>query len=157
MFYQIIYMIAPATASMPQIKFDEISLLFCFCWMLCSVFCSFYIHTGAWWWQSNNSFIPKLVCRLNRLVRIRYCVALVLIIWLNSDQKVYHSFAGDLHGQFDDLLRIFQLLGHPPDTKYLFLGNYVSRGLWSIEIVCLLLVYKLKYPQSIHILRAHAR
>ena len=90
---------------------------------------------------------------LGRLVRIRFCVVLALIIWLNSDQKACRSVTGDLHGQFDDLLRIFQLLGHPPDTKYLFLGNYVSRGLWSIEIVCLLLAYKLKYPHSIHLLR----
>ena len=91
--------------------------------------------------------------RLSRLLRIRYCVVLALIIWLNSDQKVCQSVAGDLHGQFDDLLRIFQLLGHPPDTKYLFLGNYVSRGHYSIEIVCLPLAYRLKYPQSIHLLR----
>ena len=62
---------------------------------------------------------------------------------------------GDVHGQFFDLLRIFKRCGDPMKTNYLFLGDYVDRGRQSINTLCLLLCYKIKYPENFFLLRGN--
>ena len=65
------------------------------------------------------------------------------------------SIVGDLHGQFYDLLEIFKVGGEPPETNYLFLGDYVDRGSHSVETISLLICLKLRFPSRITLLRGN--
>ena len=62
---------------------------------------------------------------------------------------------GDIHGQYYDLIRIFEHCGYPGEYNYLFLGDYVDRGKQSLETICLLLCYKIKFPNKVTLLRGN--
>jgi len=65
------------------------------------------------------------------------------------------TVVGDVHGQWHDLIEIFRIGGPVPDTNYLFLGDFVDRGYYSVETVSLVVCLKVRYPNRVHILRGN--
>ena len=62
---------------------------------------------------------------------------------------------GDLHGHIFDLYNIIKCFGLPPSRKYLFLGDIVDRGKYSIECITLILLLKVLYPQHVYVIRGN--
>ncbi|CAD5224809.1 unnamed protein product [Bursaphelenchus okinawaensis] len=89
----------------------------------------------------------KMICTLSREIFMQQ----PMLLELNAPLKI----AGDIHGQFSDLIRLFKLSGFPPLSNYLFLGDYVDRGAKSLETIILLLCYKIKYPGNFFMLRGN--
>mmetsp|Transcript_21679 Transcript_21679/g.47205 ORF Transcript_21679/g.47205 Transcript_21679/m.47205 type:complete len:306 (-) Transcript_21679:34-951(-) len=65
------------------------------------------------------------------------------------------KICGDVHGQYHDLLRIFEYGGFPPESNYIFLGDYVDRGKQSLETITLMFSYKVKFPENFFLLRGN--
>ncbi|KAK5194978.1 serine/threonine protein phosphatase Pzh1 [Exophiala xenobiotica] len=101
--------------------------------------------------------VTKAVCLKNaEITAICAAVREVLLsqpalLELNAPVKI----VGDIHGQYNDLIRLFEMCGFPPNANFLFLGDYVDRGKQSLETILLLFCYKLKYPENFFILRGN--
>jgi diadenosine tetraphosphatase ApaH/serine/threonine PP2A family protein phosphatase len=86
---------------------------------------------------------------------ISHCRALLAlepsIFTLHGDFVV----VGDIHGNVDDLIRIFERTGYPPAARYLFLGDMVDRGPNSVEVVLMLFTLKVLFPAHVYLLRGN--
>ncbi|KAG0151116.1 hypothetical protein CROQUDRAFT_37400 [Cronartium quercuum f. sp. fusiforme G11] len=101
--------------------------------------------------------ITKSVCLKNTEITA-ICLA-VREVFLSQPTLIELSppvkIVGDVHGQYSDLIRLFEMCGFPPNSNYLFLGDYVDRGKQSLETILLLLCYKIKYPENFFLLRGN--
>ena len=122
--------------------------------------------------NENNDSIYKIIKKLKKARKGSICQEL----FIKEDEcnyiidKSYEIFkkeesllkiqaplyiCGDIHGQYYDLLRVFDILKYPPQSTFLFLGDYVDRGKQSLECLLLLLCLKIQYPDKIFLLRGN--
>ncbi len=101
--------------------------------------------------------VTKTVCLKNaEITAVCTAVREVLLsqpalVELSAPVKI----VGDVHGQYTDLIRLFEMCGFPPNANFLFLGDYVDRGKQSLETILLLFCYKLKFPENFFLLRGN--
>jgi len=65
------------------------------------------------------------------------------------------TICGDIHGQFYDLMELFRIGGVPPETNYLFTGDYVDRGYYSVKTISMLMSYKVRFPNRLTMTRGN--
>merc|ERR1719277_294310 len=108
-------------------------------------------------WQRNEKTLAKkyayaIVLDMVKLLR-RGCGALEDIEVPDNGEV---TVCGDVHGQYYDLLNIWEINGYPSKANpYLFNGDFVDRGSFSIEVILALFAWKLLYPQHLHLARGN--
>lgn len=88
----------------------------------------------------------------------RLCEAAIDILTNESnirDVAAPVTIVGDIHGQYLDLLQIFETMGRAPEKNYVFLGDYVDRGGQSVETIQLLVALKVRFPSQVTLLRGN--
>jgi hypothetical protein len=92
---------------------------------------------------------PTIKALLEKLMEILYAEGNIL------DLAAPITICGDIHGQLYDLFELFRTAGPPPGTRFLFLGDYVDRGHYSLETFCYLAALKVSYPNDFFLLRGN--
>ena len=100
-----------------------------------------------------NKEVPLLESEIRWLIIKVKQIFMEQPVFIELDSPI--NICGDTHGQFYDLLRLFDYGGEPPKANYLFLGDYVDRGKNSIETICLLFAYKIRYKENFFMLRGN--
>jgi serine/threonine-protein phosphatase 5 len=78
------------------------------------------------------------------------------LVRLTIKDGEYLTICGDIHGQFLDLVNIFQIFGNASEIHhYLFNGDFVDRGPASFEVVMVLLSLKIAFPRTFHLSRGN--
>ena len=122
--------------------------------------------------NQNNDSIYKIIKKLKKARKGSICQELTIKedecdYVINKSYEIFQKeesllkikaplyICGDIHGQYYDLLRVFDILNYPPQSTFLFLGDYVDRGKQSLECLLLLLCLKIQYPDKIFLLRGN--
>ncbi|ESL12093.1 serine/threonine-protein phosphatase PP1 beta [Trypanosoma rangeli SC58] len=102
-------------------------------------------------WQSAQKLLNEEIIR-TVLRRVRpVLMSQPMLVRVEAPVNV----CGDIHGQINDLVEIFRAGGMPPESRYLFLGDYVDRGKYGTEVITVLLGLKVLYPDKICVLRGN--
>ena len=107
-----------------------------------------------------DKFIEKLYkCKPLNKKELKFLIEKAKEVFLKEDNCQFVpcpvTVCGDIHGQFYDLLELFKIGGKCPETNYLFLGNYIENGYYSLETVSLLLCLKVRYTNRIYLIRGN--
>eukprot|EP00921_Rhytidocystis_pertsovi_P021891 GHVQ01035030.1.p1 GENE.GHVQ01035030.1~~GHVQ01035030.1.p1 ORF type:complete len:490 (+),score=47.79 GHVQ01035030.1:309-1778(+) len=106
--------------------------------------------------ESPDNKLPKKFAYMMVMDMIKLMRQLpnIIDITLKDDHKF--TICGDIHGQFYDMMNIFKINGRPSDTnQYLFNGDFVDRGSFSVEVIIGLYAAKLAYPDAVHLARGN--
>ncbi len=122
------------------------------------------ILNPAQWKKRNSGYARTFNFTTEQIVNLtEQCLDVVKsqpkILKITSSVKVF----GDIHGQIKDLMKFFEFWGEPSEEvngdihaiDYLFLGDFIDRGIFSLDTICLLMALKVKYPNKVHLIRGN--